>query len=124
MSRRGDRRGDHSTIRVKAAGRIEDVIVCYWGKLEVGTIKEIENFKPELGVEGLGNFPERIVLEQRRIQVYQAWPTQDVAPHVTPEIETLRFSALSGIAIRRVKGIGWSSGYREAVGIEVVVGVP
>src|SRR6266403_1865615 len=37
-------------------------------------IQDIENFKPDLGIEGLGNFSDVIVLEQRRIEVYQPGP--------------------------------------------------
>jgi hypothetical protein len=90
--------------------------------LEVRAIENIKNLEPKLCIEGLGNPAEVVVLEQIRIEVYQAWPSQDVSPRITPEVETLRFGALSRIAIRRVKRVGWRSRYREALGGFDVVG--
>ena len=87
-------------------------------------IEDVENFKSDLGIEVLGNSFEIIVFEQRRIKIYQARPSQDVSPHVAAEIVTLRFGALSGIAIRRIKSVGWRRWYPEAPGFDIVVGIP
>src|SRR5882672_12607583 len=97
-------------------------------------IQDIENFKPDLGIEGLGNFSDVIVLEQRRIEVYQAGPSQDVAPYVAPEIRaSARYAWVKRVRgfrhVMRNKAYGHALGgqrnrscrEREALGIDVVV---
>src|ERR1700681_564178 len=62
---------------------IEDVgIVGGDRRCEVRMIENIEHFRTELNVEGLGNFADVVVLEYREINFSQAWRNCDVSARV------------------------------------------
>ena len=49
-------------------------------------IQDIENFKPDLGIEGLGNFSDVVVFEDRKVQIHKARSDQDVATGIAKEV--------------------------------------
>jgi len=111
--------GDHSADRVEAAGRSGRCCRLLMGKLEVGTIQDIENFKPQLGIKGLGNSFEGIVLEQRRIKFTKPGPRRMLRPTLPRRFEQVPATpGLNGSGVfaghvqPKPKGMHWAA--REA----------
>src|ERR1700730_1412657 len=87
-------------------------------------IQNVEELRPELHFEALGDALDGVVLEYGEIQVLQPRAGYDIAAGIAPQVETLRESAEGRIAIRRIEGSGRRRRDLEALGLNVVGGVP
>ena len=52
-------------------------------------VQNIENLRTKLNVERFGNFAHIVVFEQRKVEVGNSRPDQDVSARITAQIETL-----------------------------------
>src|ERR1700730_604113 len=57
-------------------------------RIEIGVIKNVENFDPELDVKLFRNSPHVVVLEQGNIQVDEPRTHNAVAPAITQKVRT------------------------------------
>ena len=71
--------------RERSAGRA--------GQIEGRCVRQIEGFRPELHPP---LFPEVEILENRKIQVALAWPTEDIAAGIPKQIKT-RYAERGGV---------------------------
>src|ERR1700730_14802406 len=81
-------RGQQSRSSGGATARVEDVQFSHRRRGKVGVIHDVEYFHPELLVEGFRNLLERIVLEQRKIEVGEARSIQNVAAGGSRQVKT------------------------------------
>src|ERR1700681_4085232 len=98
------------------AGRLRD--------REISPIQDVEKLRAELHAEVFRDTLDGVIFEQGEIQVRQSWPSQNITPGIAAEIEALGKSAEGGVTICRIESSGRRRRDREALGLNVVVGIP
>src|ERR1700730_13117776 len=95
------------------------------GLAKVRAVQDIEECGAELHIETLRNSPDGIVLEDREIEVNQARPRDDVAPGISPKVETLKERRVAdvSIAIRIIERLIRGCGNSETLRLNVIIGV-
>ena len=63
---------------------IEDIAIIK-GRGEIRVIQQVEKFRPELHIEGVGNSLDVVVFEYRKIEVYQSRADQCVPTKVAAQ---------------------------------------
>lgn len=82
-------------------------------------VQNIKELGAELNIERLGNPPDRVVLEKRKVQVRQARSYQDVPARIPGQVDAGRKRKLM-VAVCGVESRAWSCGHSEALGFDVV----
>src|ERR1700730_17531247 len=98
------------------AGRLRD--------REISPIQDVEKLCAELHAEVFRDSLDGVIFEQGEIQVRQSWPSQNITSGVAAKIEALGKSAEGGVTICRIEGGRRRCRDREALGLDVVVGIP
>src|SRR3984893_10702320 len=97
------------------AGRLRD--------REISPIQDVEKLCAELHAEVFRDSLDGVIFEQGEIQVRQSWPSQNITSGVAAKIEALGKSAEGRVTICRIEGSGRRRRDREALGLDVVVGI-
>src|SRR5713101_855342 len=104
-------------------------IVGIYRQRKVRAIENIEHLGSELHVEIFRNLSDGIVLEKREIKVHKPRSRNDVSTSISAKIQAIDLTR------RRRRGCprcirtlrlerGWRSGEREAVRLDIAVGIP
>ena len=85
-------------------------------------VQHIEELRPKLNIEILGDAADVIVLEEREVKIGQAWANHDVAACIASDVEALQVVNIAQklIAICRPESRVRRSRYRKAGCLDVV----